>query len=288
MPKLLLLGGLIMCELKITTLSENTANSRGLIAEHGLSLLIEYHGFRVLFDTGQGSSVVANARAMNINLADINCIVLSHGHYDHTGGLFSVLRKTGSKRIYCHPAALRPKYKLADGNSYCACGIPHAKQELINFGGEFICNTTTTELTPGLYLTGEIPRNTDYETVNPTHFIEKEGSYLPDIMPDDQALVAVTGKGPVVITGCAHAGLINTICYALQITNSRHIYGLVGGTHLIQADKQRLDKTINQLKRYNPQLLAVSHCTGFTAQAELYRNFDNKFVLNNVGNVIEI
>ena len=277
-----------MIELKITTLSEDTSSKRGLLAEHGISFLVEYRGFKVLFDTGQGPSVVANARALNIDLTELNCIALSHGHYDHTGGLFFILRKTGHKRVFAHPAALRPKYHLIPPRSYRAVGIPYAPQELKNAGAEFILNSGMVELTPGLYLTGEIPRVTDYETPNTSHYTETDNRYVPDPMPDDQALVAVTSKGPVLITGCAHAGLINTINYALQITNSTNLCGLIGGTHLIEANEERLAKTAARLKEYNLHFCAVSHCTGFKAQMSIYQTLGDKFVLNNVGNIIKV
>ena len=277
-----------MYELKITTLSEDTSNKRGLLAEHGISFLVEYQGFKVLFDTGQGPSVVANARAMNIDLTKINCVALSHGHYDHTGGLFFILRKTGHKRVFAHPAALRPKYHLIPPHSYQAVGIPYAPQELENAGAEFILNSGTTELAPGLYLTGEIPRVTDYETPNPSHFTEADNRYVPDTMPDDQALVAVTSKGPVVITGCAHAGLINTLRCAQQITGSSKIYGLIGGTHLIEANEERLAKTAAQLKEYNLQFCAANHCTGIKAQMSICQSLGDKFFLNNVGNTVKV
>lgn len=277
-----------MPDLKIITLSENTTNKRGLIAQHGLSLLIDYKGYQVLFDTGPGASVTANAKELAVNLKDIHCIVLSHGHDDHTGGLLNLLRKSGAMDIYTHPNALKPKYKFRkQEQSYESCGIPNSREELKNAGAHFVYNTKARELTPGLWLTGEIPRVTDFEPLNETHYVEEGNEYVLDSMVDDQALVAITKNGPVVITGCAHSGLINTLLHAANIANSKYIYGLVGGTHLHNASAQRLERTIEALNTMGIQRLAVSHCTGFNAQMAFYNAFQDKFILNNAGNVLE-
>ncbi|MBO8137710.1 MAG: MBL fold metallo-hydrolase [Desulfotomaculum sp.] len=277
-----------MIQLKITTLSEDTSNQRGLLAEHGLSFLIEYNGYKLLFDTGQGPSVVANARALDIDLNEIDFIILSHGHYDHTGGLLSILRKTGKIPIYAHPEALKPKYKLLPPSSYRATGLPASLQELKNAGAEFKLSTGMQEIIPGLILTGEIPRVTEYETINPSHYMEDNGQYVPDPMPDDQALIAITKKGPVIIMGCAHSGVVNTVRYAAELTDSKNIYGLVGGTHLYEAEAERVAKTINELKSFEPQVLAVNHCTGIKAQMEFYKTFNDKLIYNSTGNVLQL
>ncbi|MEG6616213.1 MBL fold metallo-hydrolase [Peptococcaceae bacterium 1198_IL3148] len=277
-----------MEELKITTLSEDASHRCGLLAEHGLSLFIEYKGFKVLFDTGQGASVIANSRAINVDLREVNAIVLSHGHYDHTGGLYSVLRKIGSKEIFAHPDALKTKYKLMPKEGFRNSGAPASAQELTNIGARYKLSSKPTELVPGLIVTGEIPRVTDFETNNPLFYTEKNNDYLPDSMLDDQALVISTGKGTVVITGCAHAGLINTLQYATELTNSNHIYAVIGGTHLFEADNEKLDKTIKAMQTFNIQKIAANHCTGFKAQMAFYQAFGDKFVLNSTGDIIVI
>lgn len=277
-----------MEELKITTLSEDISHRRGLLAEHGLSLLIEYKRYKLLFDTGQGPSVVANARAMNIDLQQVDAIVLSHGHYDHTGGLYSVLRKVGSKDIYAHPDALKAKYKLMPQDSFRASGIPASQQELTQAGAIYKLSSKPTELIPGLIITGEIPRLTDYETNNPLFYTEDDNEYIADAMLDDQALIISTTKGPVVITGCTHSGLINTLRYSAKLVNSDRIYAVLGGTHLFEADNKKLERTIGDMQQFNIETIAANHCTGFKAQMAFHQTFGDKFILNTCGDIFKI
>jgi len=276
-----------MYDLRITTLSENTTRRRGLLAEHGLAFLVEYKNYRLLYDTGQGPSVVANAKILGIDLRQVQAVVFSHGHYDHTGGLYGVLRKTGPKDIYVHPAALKAKYRKLAPNCYQANGIPNSPAELTSAGANFILNTNPTTLTTGLIITGEIPRITTFEKNNPLYFLEQDEHYIPDPLLDDQALVISTTKGPVVVTGCAHAGLGNTLKYAAKLVNSDSIYALVGGTHLQDVSDEQLAQTIRILKYYKIKFIAANHCTGFRTQMMLKQSLGDGFVLNTTGDVLE-
>ncbi|ACV62604.1 beta-lactamase domain protein [Desulfofarcimen acetoxidans DSM 771] len=273
--------------LTLTTLSENSANRKGLLAEHGLSILVEYGKYRLLFDTGQSISCLHNAEKLGINLQDINEIALSHGHFDHTGGLKHILAK-GPKKVYTHPDSLLAKYRKLENNEYKPMGLPCAVEELEALGANFIFNRQPVEICPGLLLTGEIPRNVNFEPTASGHVILEGNEYRRDFLLDDQALVIKTSSGTVVLLGCSHSGIINTLNYARVLTNSERIHAVIGGTHLIEANSERLELTINALKAMRIEKIAVSHCTGFKAQMALKQAFGDHFILNNCGHSIHI
>ena len=273
--------------LTLTTLSENSANRKGLLAEHGLSILVEYGDYSILFDTGQGVSAVHNAEKMGINLRNIKEIALSHGHFDHTGGLKHIL-ENGPQNVYTHPDSLAAKYRKLENNVYKPMGLPFTVSELKALGANFILNRQPVELCPGMILTGEIPRKVSFEPTAEGHVILEGGTYRRDFLLDDQAIVINTSSGIVVLLGCSHAGIINTLNYARDLTGSDKIHAVIGGTHLIEANSERLELTIKALKDMHIKKIAVSHCTGFKAQMALKQAFGDDFILNNCGHTIHI
>jgi 7,8-dihydropterin-6-yl-methyl-4-(beta-D-ribofuranosyl)aminobenzene 5'-phosphate synthase len=255
----------------------------GLLAEWGLSILVEVDGLKVLLDTGQTFAVVHNARTLGIDLSTVNWIVLSHGHRDHTGGLRDVL---GSVRkpidIIAHPDMWAAKYVLRQESAEYI-GIPFLKEELERFGASFVLTREPVWFTDNIVTTGEIPMVTDYEEIDPDLCV-KEGEELhPDPLWDDQALVITTEQGLVVVSGCAHRGIINTLHHAQKLTGVEQINTVIGGTHLIRASAERIELTIAALREFGIQRLGVSHCTGFAASVRLAEEFGEIFFLNNAG-----
>jgi len=269
-------------EIKITTLSENTANY-GFLGEWGLSLLIETDGVRVLMDTGLSFSAIHNAGLMGLDLATIDRIVLSHGHADHTGGLREVLRSTGNIEVIAHPDVWTDKYSRRGEGTERKIGIPFSREELEELGARFNLTREPVHITDHIMTTGEIPMSTDYEAID-SHLFVRDGDELkPDPLADDLALVIDTDFGLVVILGCAHRGMVNTLRHARTLTGQEVVYAIIGGTHLIGASEERLERTIADLREMGIQRLGVSHCTGFPASARLSQAFEDSFFLNNAG-----
>lgn len=270
-------------EIKITTLSENTASIGGYLAEWGLSMLVEVDGSKVLFDTGAGIAAVHNAQLMGIDLAAVDRIVLSHGHYDHTGGLQEVVRKAGQKEIIAHPAVWGRKYGRLEGGPARYVGIPFVREGLESLGASFKLSAEPVKLSASMMTTGEIPMVTDYESIETYLLVKEDGGLKQDSLPDDLALIIDAEFGLVVILGCAHHGIVNILQHVQKLTGKELIYAAIGGTHLIHASKERLEKTAAALKAMGVQYLGVSHCTGFAASAYLAREFGDRFFLNNAG-----
>jgi len=270
-------------ELRITTLSENTANY-GFLAEWGLSILVEVDGLRILMDTGLSFSAVHNAQLMGIDLSTIDRIVLSHGHADHTGGLREVLKIKGEVEVIAHPDIWTAKHVQRDQEGIQYNGIPFSREELESLGARFNLVREPAHITDHVITTGEIPMLSGYEEIGNNLFVKEGGALCPDPLADDLALTIDTDFGLVVILGCAHRGIVNTLRHAQNLTDKELVYAAIGGTHLFRASEEQVEKTIGDLREMGIQKLGVSHCTGFRAAARLAQEFEGIFFLNNAGN----
>ena len=275
--------------LNITTLSENTAGLGNFLGEWGLSILVETDEINILFDTGQSISASHNADILGIDLSQIDKIVLSHGHFDHTGGLREVLRKIGKEiEIIAHPDMWQTKYARREGKADFYIGIPFQRQELESLGARFNLTTESVRITDNIMTTGEVPMVTDYEEIEPYLLVKEGTGFKPDKLLDDRALIINTEPGLVVILGCAHRGIINTLYHAQQLTGVKTIHTVLGGCHLMDASEERIWLTIAALKELGVQRLGVSHCTGLPASAIMAQEFGDSFFFNNAGTSINL
>ncbi len=272
--------------LKVHTLCENTVDGIGFEAEWGWSALITSGNTTILLDTGARSAAVRNADRLGLDLRSIDSIVLSHAHRDHTGGLDEVLFRTGPVNVIAHPAIWERKCKTdKEGKNPVYNGIPFSRWGLES-RARFILGREPVSLGDGLTTTGEIPMVTDFEVAEDHFHVMEEDGLRHDSMPDDMSVAAETEKGLVILLGCAHRGMINTIFRAREITGEKRIHAVLGGTHLYPKNPGQVSKTIEALKDMGVERVGVSHCTGGSASMELSLAFGDRFFLNNSGSTV--
>ena len=280
--------------LEITTIVENTTtlDKPTLWAQHGLSLLvrIDLGGSRltVLLDTGPSEEAfLHNVEAMKIDLKEVDLIFISHGHYDHTSALLAALKRIARRvPVVAHPAAFEPKLKAEPYLTHI--GIPFKPSEVEAAGGVLLYARSPVTLSQNVLTSGEIERSTPFEKIE-TFYTIKEGQFTKDLLPDDQALIVkVEGKGIVVILGCAHSGVINTIRQAQKLTEAKEIYAVAGGFHLVRADEERIKHTIEVLLQTNPKYVAPCHCTGLNATCNLMKAFGDRCKPLTTGSLLKI
>jgi len=273
--------------IKITTIVENTATKARFRAEHGLSMLIEKDGESILWDTGQSDCIVHNAKILGIDLSKIKIVALSHGHYDHVGGLEYLLDYT-SPVVYAHPEIFRKRYsKLSDDGNLRYIGIKDRKF-YEDKGAQFKLSTEPVEIFKGIFTSGFEDMHTDFEEIDKNFVYEKDGEYIKDNVEDDMSLVIDMQEGLFVLFGCAHRGIIN-IMDDIEKRFGKKIIGFLGGTHLGPASENQRERTVEELKKRECiQIMGPSHCTGMTMSAALFCEFRDKVIFNNVGTVVQL
>jgi 7,8-dihydropterin-6-yl-methyl-4-(beta-D-ribofuranosyl)aminobenzene 5'-phosphate synthase len=260
----------MIAHLQITVLVENTVRGADLLGEHGLAFWIEADGRRLLFDTGQGKVLRYNAQHLDVPLDTTETVVISHGHFDHTGGLEDVLSAAGQIDLCLHPAALQEKYHREKSPPHRSIGIAgFDEQALRKRTRRLVWTGEPAEVINGVHVTGGIPRRNDFEDTGGAFYRDRSCSE-PDPLPDDQALYVETPAGTVVVLGCAHAGVVNTLDYVAELTGRDRVYAVLGGMHLVRATPQRLERTVEALIRYGVQRVGTAHCTGMRAAAHLW------------------
>jgi 7,8-dihydropterin-6-yl-methyl-4-(beta-D-ribofuranosyl)aminobenzene 5'-phosphate synthase len=270
-------------DIYMTVLIDNFAARAEIGSEHGLALWIEYKDKKILFDTGQSTLIIQNAEKLGIDLSQTYAIVLSHGHYDHTGGLFSVLEIAPNAVIYSHPAAMKSRYSCK-GFSVRPIGIPDVTSQAIK-GHRVIWTEKPVRVCKGVGVTGQIPRKNDFEDSGGTFFVD-EKCRKPDSFVDDQALFIESPNGVIIVSGCAHSGIINTLDCISQLLNQSKVHAIIGGMHLINAGTYRIEKTISVFKKYDVQKIVPLHCTGREATEKIKAEFAEKCLHSGAGDKI--
>ncbi len=246
--------------MEISILCENTSSNLGCLAEWGFSAFISFEGISVLFDTGYSDVYLHNAKKLNIDLEDVDFIVFSHFHSDHTRGL-QFHNYQSKKKIICHPEVLEK--------------LPQEETLVLQRDFELLPSQKTLEFATNMFYLGEIPRVTSFE----------KGELKNDKMRDDSAIAIKTDKGVVVISGCSHAGICNICEYAKQVTGLP-LYAVIGGFHLFEHDQQAVESTLKYFQSEKPAHLFPMHCVDFPTLAKFHHLFDIK--KHSAGDVISL
>jgi len=270
--------------------SKSSAKPR-LKSKHGLSFFIKTKiddsKVTVMMDTGPSSeALLHNVDAMGVNLEDVDVIALSHGHYDHTGGLIEALKRMKKRvPVIGHPTVFEPKLSLTP--HLRLIGSPFRCSDVESAGGVPLLATDPVKIADGITTTGEVPRMTAFERVRGFWAVHNR-RFIEDKMLDDQSLVIdVENKGLVVVAGCAHSGIINIIKHAQKITGNSRVYAVLGGFHLGNAENKNIQATVDELKKLDPKFIGPCHCTGKKATKKIAEAFGDRCQLPHTGDIIE-
>jgi len=284
---------MVVKNVQITVLIEDSNSSAKphLKAEHGLSYFIKAKiddsEVTVMMDTGTTpEALLHNVDVIDINLQDVDVIVLSHGHYDHTGGLLEALKRMKKRvPVIGHPTVFEPKLSLTPHLRFI--GAPFIASEVESAGGVPLLAADPVKIADGITTTGEVPRTTAFEKVRGFWTIQN-GRLIEDKMLDDLSLIIdVENKGLIVVAGCAHSGIINIIKHAQNITGNSKVYAVLGGFHLIDADAKKIQATVDELERVNPKFVGPCHCTGKKAIKKFAETFGDRCCPLHSGDIIK-
>lgn len=286
--------------LKIFVLAEDYAGYNSLfLGQHGISFLVEFEfgGIkrRILFDTASyADPILFNMKLLGIDPKTIDMILLSHSHFDHTGGLLGIMRKINKEiPVFAHPNIFKVSFAMEPEFLYA--GIPPlrggTKEEIKKLGGIWVLSRDPIRLMSGVFTLGEIKKEEKVEFEKETTvglYKLVNGRVIPDEVEDEIGLGIVTKKGLVVIAGCSHPGIVSMIQKAVNISGVEKVYAIVGGFHLISAGDERILRTVKKLKEYGPEKVYTGHCTGLKAEAVFLEQFGERFEKLHAGKIINL
>lgn len=283
-------------QLKIFTLLDDYSGYESpFLGHHGISLLLDVVSGnvnkRILLDTGQSADpILYNAKLHSIEPDNIDMIFISHCHYDHTAGLVGMLKEIDKEiPVVAHTSMFRENYIFKPYLRNIGVTRENSKEAIIENGGQLVLLDEPFNLMEGVISTGEVDRVVDFERQGIGTYNIEDGKIVPDKIIDDLSIVLnIKDKGLFIVSGCSHAGIVNIIKHAVNITGISKVYGLIGGLHLIEADDERIDKTVEALSEMDLKLVVAGHCTGLKALGRLSDAFKDRFEILHSGKVINV
>jgi len=281
-------------KVELAVLVEDSANPAkpDLLAKHGLSFFVKAQTsdgeVSVMMDTGPSPDVLLhNVDMMGIDLRKTEVVMLSHAHYDHTDGLIEALKRMEKGvPVVAHPNIFDPKFKVKPSLKFIGASFKPSDVEAV--GGMLLLVAGPVKIADGIMATGEVERKVAFEKVEGFWTVDN-GRFVEDIMPDDQSLIInIDGKGLVVVAGCAHSGIINTIKHAQNITGADRVYAVLGGFHLVKADDKRIQATVNELLKLDLNFIGPCHCTGSKAVNKIAEALGDRCRPLHTGDIVQL
>ena len=281
-------------KVKLAVLVEDSVDmdKPDLLAKHGLSFLVKAKTSdgeaSIMMDAGPSPDVLLhNVDTLGIDLRKIDVVMLSHAHYDHTGGLIEALKRIEKRvPVILHPKIFDPKFKVKP--KLKSIGVPFKLSDVEAAGGLPLLAASPVKIAEGITTSGEVERKVAFEKVEDFWTVD-DGKFVEDVMPDDQALIIdVEGKGLVVVAGCAHSGIVNTIKHAQKITETNRVYAVLGGFHLAKADDNRIQATADELAKLDLEFIGPCHCTGSKAVNQFMKTFGDHCRPLHTGDIVKL
>ncbi len=272
----------------IQILCDNNIGRMDFLGEHGFAAHVNHDSGAYLFDTGQGMTLPHNVRQGGLRLEDLDAVILSHGHYDHTGGLAWVLEKTGPIDIHAHPDVFTPHLARVESDPSQPprpVGCPRTQADLESAGGRFVFHAATAQLAPGLWFISGYERQPAQTPDDGKLVLAGADGPIPDPIAEDASLLLETRSGPILLLGCAHGGLLNILDHIRERLGVRRLHAVLGGTHLMFYASAQIDAVIEALECFAVALVGVSHCTGDQAVMHLAQHFGRRFQRAAAGSV---
>lgn len=283
-------------DITVTVLIENNLEVGTIyLAQHALSLMIdikeESKNYKIMFDAGaMAQPIIHNMKVMDVNIRDFDSIILSHCHLDHTGGLIDIIESMDNNvKLYCHSTIFRRCFKEEPCYKNCSLQGENVKEHILSQINSIVFADNPIKVTEGVMTTGEITQKESHTHKTTYYTINEKGEKIVDTMNDETALIInVEEKGLVIITGCCHSGIINTIEQAIRVTGINKIFSIIGGLHMHSFKRQEVCDVVDKLNAMNVEALYLGHCTGEESTRIIKEHFNGKCESLSVGKYINI